>query len=114
VPRPREVALVRGIRAFAVALAFFAAVFGLVFLMSLSRPEYFGSLSMWLPLVFAASVFIGAFLIGQWGTAIASSPSYELARAQRTLPQTQMPADTAGEDPEPVRLGTVLPTEGEG
>jgi predicted chitinase/peptidoglycan hydrolase-like protein with peptidoglycan-binding domain len=112
VPRPREVALVRGIRVFAVALAFFAAVFGLVFLMSLSRPEYFGSLSMWLPLVFAASMFIGAFLIGQWGTAIASSPSYELARARGASKVTKAPADTASEDPEPVRLGPVSPTEG--
>jgi len=66
-----------------------------------------------LPLVFAACVFIGAFLIGQWGTAIASSPSYELARNRGALQRTQRFADMASEDPEPVRLGTVSPPEGE-
>jgi putative chitinase len=83
VPRRREVVLMRGVRVFAAALAVLAAVFGLMHLMSLSRPEQFGALAIWLPLVFAALVFIGAYLIAQWGAAIASSPSYELARARR-------------------------------
>jgi predicted chitinase len=108
-PRPREMALVRGIRVFAVALAFLAAAFGLLFLMSLSRPEYFGSLGMWLPLVFAALVFVGAFLIGQWGTAVAASRLCDRMRAAEAVPPSRAPADAAAEeDPEPVRLGTVL------
>jgi hypothetical protein len=97
-----------GIRLFAVSLAFLAAAFGLLFLMSLSRPEHFGSLSMWLPLVFAASVFIGAFLIGQWGAAIAARESAETPLG--ALPG-QPAHDAEEEDPEPVRLGAVLPSQ---
>jgi hypothetical protein len=114
-PRRREMALVRGIRVFAVGLAFLAATFGVLFLMSLSRPEHFGSLGMWLPLVFAASVFIGAFLIGQWGTAIAARPLSDRMRALGTAsPSLTTLTDAAEEeDPEPVRVGTVLAAPGE-
>jgi len=109
--RHRDVRLVRGIRASAVTLAFLAAAFGLVFLMSLSRPEYFGSLAMWLPLVFAALVFIGAFQIGQWGAAIAASASsYEGGPRLGGLASPLL-YDAAQEDPEPIRLGTVLPAQ---
>ena len=74
-----------------------AALFGLAYLMSLGRPEYFGPLAMWLPLMFAGLVFIGAFLIGHWGTMIASSQPGERGMRQ--------PADVPAGDAEPVRDG---------
>jgi len=110
VPRPREVVLMRGVRVFAAALAVLAAAFGLMYLMSLSRPEHFGALAIWLPLVFAALVFIGAYLIAQWGATIASSPSYDLARARAASPPRAHLSAAQG-DPEPVRLGTALSAE---
>lgn len=110
-PRPREIAMMRGIRFIAVALASIASVFGLAFLMSLARPQHFGFVSMWLPLVFAAVVFMGAFLIGQWGAAVASSAPYEYARSRRNPTQPAVLADTVAEDPEPVRVGALLPVE---
>ena len=110
-PRPRELVLMRGVRTLAAALAVLAAGFGLLYLMSLSRPEQFGALAIWLPLVFAALVFIGAYLMAQWGASIASSPSYALARTRVAASQTRAHAGAAEGDPEPVRLGTALPAD---
>jgi hypothetical protein len=78
--------------------------------MSLSRPE-FGSLAMWLPLVFAAMVFIGAFLIGQWGAAIAGSASFQNGPPRLGGLARPVPYDAAQDDPEPIRVGTVLPAQ---
>jgi hypothetical protein len=68
---------------------------------------------MWLPLIFATSVFIGAFLIAQWGTTVYSSPAYELVRSCGAKPNMRPLAAVAEGDAEPVRLGAA-PEEGDG
>ena len=56
-------------------------------------------------------MFIGAYLMAQWGASIASSPSYALARTRVAASQTRAHAGAAEGDPEPVRLGTALPAD---